>query len=130
MENLRNESLKVRNEVVNDLNKISNLKFYINYNDLYKVKNGEVRRLKGCFGEWLLKSDWVEFKKELEKINYGDDFKIEFNCVNKLMSVGGKKEVEYNRESWVNDNMGSYEEFDDIFNSKDYMFIIKIIYKS
>jgi hypothetical protein len=129
MKELRKESLKVRDEVLDLLKEISGYEFLVEYNDLYKVKdNYEVRRLKGWFGEnermveiikgssWFrkiwskveLREDvWKEYKNKLESIDFGS-FKVELNS------------LRLDRED-------SY--FKMVNNSGDRMFIIKIIYK-
>ena len=47
MENLRNESLKVRNELIEKIKNECNVGFSISFNDLYLINNKkvEVRRL-------------------------------------------------------------------------------------
>lgn len=46
-EGLLKESNDFKNELLNKIWKDLNLSFYVNYNDLYSVKGGECRRLKG-----------------------------------------------------------------------------------
>lgn len=108
MKNLRKESLKIRDDVVKFLKEVSDYDFIIEYNDLYKIKDGyEVRRLKGWFGEngrmvevvcgsdWYKKvwdrvklneNIWKEYKNKLESIDFGN-FKVELNNGGKMFIV-------------------------------------------
>ena len=126
--NLFKESLEVRNVVLNDLKRISGWDFKVYFNDLYERKDSEVRRLKGSFisDGWIDKEVWMKWKEELENIDYGV-FKVEFSNVNKVLSVGGWKNVNRNREMYVENGNGSIEDFNNMFNSKDYFYIIRII---
>ena len=128
--NLFKEILEVRNVVLNDLKRISGWDFKVYFNDLYERKDSVVRRLKGNFSSdgWVNKEEWVKWKGELESINYGE-FKVEFSNVNKVLSVGGWKNVNRNREMYVESGKGSIEDFNNIFNSKDYFYIVRIIWK-
>jgi hypothetical protein len=128
--NLFKESLEVRNVVLNDLKRISGWDFKVYFNDLYERKDSEVRRLKGSFisDGWIDKEVWMKWKEELENIDYGV-FKVEFSNVNKVLSVGGWKNVNRNREMYVENGNGSIEDFNNMFNSKDYFYIIRIIWK-
>ena len=128
--NLFKESLEVRNVVLNDLKRISGWDFKVYYNDLYERKDSVVRRLKGSFmsDSWVNKEDWMKWKEELESIDYGV-FKVEFSNVDKVLSVGGWKNVNRNRELYVENGVGSIEDFNNIFNNKDYYWIIRIIWK-
>jgi hypothetical protein len=128
--NLFKESLEVRNVVLNDLKRISGWDFKVYFNDLYERKDSEVRRLKGSFisDGWIDKEVWMKWKEELENIDYGM-FKVEFSNVNKVLSVGGWKNVNRNREMYVENGSGSIEDFNNMFNSKDYFYIVRIIWK-
>lgn len=128
--NLFKESLEVRNVVLNDLKRISGWDFKVYYNDLYERKDSVVRRLKGSFiiDSWINKEEWMKWKGELESIDYGE-FKVEFSNVNKVLSVGGWKNVNRNREMYVESGSGSIEDFNNIFDNKDYCYIIRIIWK-
>jgi hypothetical protein len=128
--NLFKESLNVRNVVLNDLKRISGWDFKVYFNDLYERKDSEVRRLKGSFisDGWIDKEVWMKWKEELENIDYGM-FKVEFSNVNKVLSVGGWKNVNRNREMYVENGSGSIEDFNNMFNSKDYFYIVRIIWK-
>ena len=128
--NLFKESLEVRNVVLNDLKRISGWDFKVYFNDLYERKDSEVRRLKGSFisDGWIDKEVWMKWKEELENIDYGM-FKVEFSNVNKVLSVGGWKNVNRNREMYVENGNGSIEDFNNMFNSKDYFYIVRIIWK-
>ena len=128
--NLFKESLEVRNVVLNDLKRISGWDFKVYYNDLYERKDSVVRRLKGSFmsDSWVNKEDWMKWKEELESIDYGV-FKVEFSNVDKVLSVGGWKNVNRNRELYVENGVGSVEDFNNIFNNKDYYWVIRIVWK-
>ena len=128
--NLFKKSLEVRNVILNDLKRISGWDFKVYFNDLYERKDSVVRRLKGSFisDGWINKEEWVKWKGELESIDYGE-FKVEFSNVNKVLSVGGWKNVNRNREMYVESGSGSIEDFNNIFDSKDYYYIIRIIWK-
>ncbi len=133
MKELRKVSLEVRNEVLEFLKEISGgYEFLVEYNDLYKIKDGyEVRRLKGYFGKdeklfgdsvrgyfrgfnWysnynggLKEEVWKVWKNKLESLDFGN-FKVELNS------------LRLDRED-------SY--FKMVRNSGDKVFIIKIVYK-
>jgi hypothetical protein len=138
MKNTRERSLEVRKKAKEALNKIlrkDNWKFIEYYNDLYGRKNGyEVRRLKGVISYdnhqlWARKEMWVKWKEEFEEIDFGSEFKVELHPVDKLKSIGGLKEKEERKLSWVNYNKGSVEEYEDRFNNEDFLFTVRIIYK-
>lgn len=88
-------SLLLRNEIINKLKEELNIDFYFSYNDLYKVKGGEVRRLKGrIFNEEfrnleyndlmkLFNDRFVEVKRYLKGLKF-EDFEIEFNKLNDI----------------------------------------------
>jgi len=128
--NLFKESLNVRNVVLNDLKRISGKDFKVYYNDLYGRKDSVVRRLKGSFESegWINKEEWIEWKKEIENIDY-EMFKVEFNNINKVLSVGGWENVYRNREMFLMMGKGSIDDFNNIFDSKDYFYIIRIIWR-
>ena len=103
---LRKESLLVRNEVIKVLKDVFNIDFYVEYNDLYwRVNNLEVRRLKGGFRNRIDELIWSEWSKFINEYNFGEDFKVEFDC---LRCYEDRREFDY---------IG------------DYNFIIRIIYK-
>jgi hypothetical protein len=86
MENLRNESLKVRNELIEKIKNECNVGFSISFNDLYLINNKkvEVRRLKGYL-RWnsnikKYNDKFEEVKKFVESLEY-KDFKIELNKI-------------------------------------------------
>ncbi len=113
MKHLRKQSLEVRNKIKERLNEIAKdngYEFRETYNDLYGKKGGyDIRRIKGLFKhtengfEWLHKNVSNKWKKELEKLNVGDDFEFKFLPVNKLFSIGGydrKKELFTSPSDW------------------------------
>ena len=154
---LRKQSLEVRNKVKEQLDKITGFEFYEKYNDLYGKKGGyEIRRIKGCIyynnnkdysdpnRGWHHKNDSLKWKEQIEAINFGDDFKVEFNHVDKAKSMG-LDNMKENRRRWVEGHKdksfyyyddspsgpprGTAEEYDYRFNNLDYYFTIRVIYK-
>ena len=69
---LLKESNDFKNELLNKIFKDLNLSFFVSYNDLYSVKGGECRRLKG----------WIS--------NYNDDVYDSLSDKNKLISDNEK----------------------------------------
>ena len=154
---LRKQSLEVRNKVKEKLKEITGVSFSEYYNDLYGKKGGyEVRRIKGCFHDWSTsfetnpdrdwyhKNDSLKWKEEIEEMDFGNDFKVEFNPVDKAKSMG-LDGIRENRRRWVEGHKdesfyyyddspsgpprGTAEEYDYRLNNLDYYFIIKVIYK-
>ena len=109
MENLRNESLKVRNEVIKKINNELNVDFSYSFNDLYLINNKkvEVRRLKGYL-RWnsnikKYNDKFEEVKKFVESLEY-KDFKIELN------KRRNNYRNEYYRNFGINNNL-NYKEY-------------------
>ena len=154
---LRKQSLEVRNKVKEKLNEITGFTFSEYYNDLYGKKGGfEVRRIKGCFHDratdfdskpdrdWHHKNDSLKWKEEIEVMDFGNDFKVEFNPVDKAKSTGLEHKEELKRR-WVEGHKdesfyyhddspsgpprGTAEEYEDRWNNLDYYFTIRVIYK-
>ena len=154
---LRKQSLEVRNKVKEKLNEITGFTFSEYYNDLYGKKGGfEVRRIKGCFHDrttdfdskpdrdWHHKNDSLKWKEEIEEMDFGNDFKVEFNPVDKAKSMG-LDNMRENRRRWIEGHKdrsfyyyddspsgpprGTAEEYDYRFNNLDYYFTIRVIYK-
>ena len=154
---LRKQSLEVRNKVKEKLNEITGFTFSEYYNDLYGKKGGfEVRRIKGCFHDratdfyskpdrdWHHKNDSLKWKEEIEAMDFGNDFKVEFNPVDKAKSTGLEHKEELKRR-WVEGHKdesfyyhddspsgpprGTAEEYEDRWNNLDYYFTIRVIYK-
>ena len=78
-EGLLKESNDFKNELLNKIWKDLNLSFYVNYNDLYSVKGGECRRLKGWisnFNDDVIGSlsDKNKLDRENEKFNKVKDY--------------------------------------------------------
>lgn len=78
-EGLLKESNDFKNELLNKIWKDLNLDFYVNYNDLYSVKGGECRRLKGWisnFNDDVIGSlsDKNKLDRENEKFNKVKDY--------------------------------------------------------
>lgn len=97
-EGLIKESNDFKNELLNKIFKDLNLSFYVNYNDLYSVKGGECRRLKG----------WIS--------NYNDDIIGSLSNKNKLIRENEK----FNKvKDYLNSkDFGNYEV--DICKLKNY----------
>lgn len=74
-----NKSLEVRDKI-NSILKEDNLRFGVSFNDLYKIKGGEVRRLKGFIS--------VIDREELrgESIFDGENYNKLFNRVSNLIN--------------------------------------------
>ena len=71
-EGLIKESNDFKNKLLKEIFKDLNLSFYVNYNDLYSVKGGECRRLKG----------WIS--------NFNDDVYSSLSDKNRLISDNEK----------------------------------------
>ena len=154
---LRKQSLEVRNKVKEKLNDITGFTFGEYYNDLYGKKGGyEVRRIKGCLHDWTTsfdenidrdwhhKNDSLKWKEEIEAMDFGKDFKVEFSPVDKAKSMG-LDGIRLSRKRWVEGHKdgsfyyyddspsgpprGTAEEYDYRLNNLDYYFIIRVIYK-
>ena len=131
MENLRNESLKVRNEIISRIKSELNVSFSFSFNDLYWVKNKkvEVRRLKGGLYSREMYNDYnikkfndvfEEVKKFVESLEY-KDFKIE------LSKLRNDCKRDYYKSVNVNNNL-SYKEYFDKINYNEDCIILKISY--
>ena len=154
---LRKQSLEVRNKVKEKLDEITGFTFGEEYNDLYGRKDGyEVRRIKGCIHDWETdyktnpdkdwhhKKDSLKWKEEIEVMDFGNDFKVEFNPVDKAKSMG-LDNMRESRRRWVEGHKdgsfyyhddspsgpprGTAEEYDYRLNNLDYYFTIRVIYK-
>jgi len=133
------ESNDFKNELLNKIFKDLNLDFYVSYNDLYSVKGGECRRLKGGISN--LNDDVIgslsnknKFKRENEKFNKLKDY---------LNSKDyGKYEVEicklndyswYDYKNWFikrEENWGkNWFDYKNEMLEKELTFVIKIKWK-
>jgi RNA binding exosome subunit len=132
MENLRNESLIVRNEVIKKINNELNVDFSYSFNDLYWVNNKkvEVRRLKGYLSNnevWYnsniekYNDKFEEVKKFIESLEY-KDFKIELNKLDEKVS-----RKYYERNFDFNKNL-SYKEYCNEIKLNERCLILKISY--
>jgi len=131
MENLRNKSLEVRNEVIKKINNELNVDFSYSFNDLYWVNNKkvEVRRLKGyLWNKEIYKCNIVDFnnkfkevKKFVESLEY-KDFKIELNKLDEKVS-----RKYYERNFDFNKNL-SYKEYCNEIKLNERCLILKISY--
>jgi hypothetical protein len=124
-------SLLVRNEIIDKLNKEFEIGFGISYNDLYGVKGGVVRRLKGYISSReLYERGYNDNDKEfnelfdkvknfIEKLEF-EDFKIEFNKINDLGW--------YEYKNWKNNGgfEGDFEEYKRYKIEKERCIILKI----
>lgn len=133
------ESNDFKNELLKEIYKDLNLDFYVNYNDLYSVKGGECRRLKGWisnFNDDVIGSlsDKNKLIRENEKFN-----KVKEYLNNKDF---GKYEVEIcklNNYSWYwfknfflkyEENWGKdWFDYKNEMLEKELTFVIKIKYK-
>ena len=127
MENLRNESLKVRNELIEKIKNECNVGFSISFNDLYWINNKkvEVRRLKGYL-RWnsnikKYNDKFEEVKKFVESLEY-KDFKIELNKLDEKVS-----RKYYERNFDFNENL-SYKEYCNNIKNNESCLILKISY--
>ena len=98
-----------------------------------KFRTGQGRKIFG-----------LKWKEEIEEMDFGNDFKVEFNPVDKAKSMG-LDGIRENRKRWVEGHKdesfyyyddspsgpprGTAEEYDYRLNNLDYYFIIKVIYK-
>ena len=78
-EGLLKESNDFKNNLLKEIFKDLNLSFYVNYNDLYSVKGGECRRLKGWISNYNddvynSLSDKNKLDRENEKFNKVKDY--------------------------------------------------------
>jgi len=126
MENLRNESLKVRNELIEKIKNECNVGFSISFNDLYLINNKkvEVRRLKGYL-RWnsnikKYNDKFEEVKKFVESLEY-KDFKIELN------KIRNNYKNEYYKNFNINNNL-NYEKYCNEINYNESCLILKISY--
>ena len=126
MENLRNESLKVRNELIEKIKNECNVGFSISFNDLYWINNKkvEVRRLKGYL-RWnsnikKYNDKFEEVKKFVESLEY-KDFKIELN------KIRNNYRNEYYKDFSINNNL-NYEKYCNEINYNESCLILKISY--
>jgi hypothetical protein len=131
MKNLRNESLIVRNELIEKIKNKCNVDFGISFNDLYLINNKkvEVRRLKGylnnneiCWYSNIKKYNdkFEEVKKFVESLEY-KDFKIELN------KIRNNYRNEYYRNFSINNNL-NYKKYCNEINYNESCLILKISY--
>jgi hypothetical protein len=125
------KSLIVRNEINDKLNKEFGIDFSISFNDLYSVKGGVVRRLKGYFSSRdLYEKGYNEndekfnelfdkVKNFIDKLEF-EGFKIEFN---KIKDLGW-----WEYKDWRNRNIfeGNFEEYKKYKIEKERCIILKI----
>ena len=124
MKNFRTKTLGLRSIAFSRINEVSGMEFDPYFNDLYKIKKGECRRIKGAFGNvgWVKSND---FKLIKDKFDFEvDGIKIAINEVNKLNSIGGKERMEEMRGSFVEHGQGTAEEYNDKFNNESFYFVI------
>jgi hypothetical protein len=126
MKNLRNESLIVRNELIEKIKNECNVGFSISFNDLYWINNKkvEVRRLKGYL-RWnsnikKYNDKFEEVKKFVESLEY-KDFKIELN------KIRNNYRNEYYKDFSINNNL-NYEKYCNEINYNESCLILKISY--
>jgi hypothetical protein len=131
MENLRNESLKVRNELIEKIKNECNVRLGFSFNDLYWINNKkvEVRRLKGYLSNnevWYngniekYNKKFKEVKKYVESLEY-KDFKIELN------KIRNNYKNEYYKNFSINNNL-NYKEYCNKIDYNESCLILKISY--
>jgi len=125
-------SLLLRNEIIEKLYKELGIRFGYSFNDLYGVKGGVVRRLKG--GIWsdemyrrgemnnmkLYNELFDKVKEYLENLEF-EGFKIEFN---KLNGNYGWYEYRLMKERGFEGNFNDYKE-ESIYNERTCILKIK-----
>jgi hypothetical protein len=124
-------SLLLRNEINDKLKKEFGIEFSFSFNDLYKVKDGVVRRLKGCissrelyekgynYNDKLFNELFDKVKNFIENLEC-EDFKVEFNKIN---NFGW-----YEYKDLKNNNKfeGNFEEYKRYKIEIERIFILKI----
>ena len=80
------DSLILRTQVMEDLNIITDEKWYINFNDIYYTKEHIVRRLKiGC-GKDINKDTWLIWANKIKQMKYNNKFIVEFDELEQRIS--------------------------------------------
>ena len=114
-------SLIVRNEIIEKLYNEFGVRFGYSFNDLYGVKGGVVRRLKGSvwsdemrerndYGVKLFNELFNKVKEYLESLEF-EGFKIEFNKLNDY----SWRSYRYMKEKGFEGNFNDYKE-ESIYN--------------
>jgi hypothetical protein len=81
-----NVSLILKDQVMKDLNVITDEKWYINYNDIYYTKEHIVRRLKIRCGKIINKDTWLTWANKIKQMKYNNDFIVEFDELEQRIS--------------------------------------------
>ena len=121
-------SLEVRNEVIEMIRKEFDMNFGYSFNDLYGVKGGVVRRLKGSIGRVdFRRMDIKEYNNKFNEVKeFIDNLDIEgFDIkLNKLVDYGWN---DYYRLKEKNDFEGNFEDYKkwSIFNEGTLILKIK-----
>jgi hypothetical protein len=109
-------SLILKDQVMKDLNVITNEKWYISYNDIYYTKENIVRRLKiGC-GKDINKDTWLTWANKIKQMKYNDKFIVEFDELEQRISdkrLGMLMMTDPNR--WLSINYEEYLKSNDTF---------------
>jgi hypothetical protein len=100
-----NVSLILKDQVMKDLNVITNEKWYINYNDIYYTKEHIIRRLKIECGKIINKDTWLIWADKIKQMNYSDDFIVEFDELEQRISDERLGQLMINDpEQWIKFN--------------------------
>lgn len=124
-------SLLLRNEINDKLKKEFGIEFSFSFNDLYKVKDGVVRRLKGCISSRELYEKGYNYNDKL----FNELFDKVKNFIENLECEGFKVELnKINNFGWYeykdlkNNNKfeGNFEEYKRYKIEIERIFILKI----
>jgi len=99
------DSLILRDQVMKDLNNITDKKWYINFNDIYYTKEHIVRRLKIECGKRINKDTWLIWANKIKQMKYDDKFIVEFDELNQRISDKRLGQLMINDpEQWIKFN--------------------------
>jgi hypothetical protein len=100
-----NVSLILKDQVMKDLNVITDEKWYINYNDIYYTKEHIVRRLKIRCGKIINKDTWLTWANKIKQMKYNNDFIVEFDELEQRISDERLGQLMINDpEQWIKFN--------------------------
>jgi hypothetical protein len=98
-------SLILKDQVIKDLNVITNEKWYINYNDIYYTKENIVRRLKINCDKRINKDTWLTWANIIKQMKYDDKFIVEFDELDQRISDERLGQLMINDpEQWIKFN--------------------------
>ena len=132
-----NKSLEVRDKI-NSILEEDNLKYGVCFNDLYKIKGGEVRRLKGYIG--VIDDEELRGESKYDGENYNKLFNRVSKLINNLevgeFKVNINKISDFNKyyfnkdkERGLIDVLMNWEEYKNWILNKETCCIIKIEWK-